>query len=113
MAKLTIDSLKAIKFEPSDSYSKLIVSIENLLIVVLLSVSCKIDLPGITMAYETWKGLSKLWTSSSKERHMPLFRSSTSYEYTLPFSLYPPKTKRNSSLLLKILLMFSEVIVLF
>ena len=50
VAKLTIDSLNAIKFEPSDSYSKLIVSIENLLIVVLLSVSCKIDFPGMTNA---------------------------------------------------------------
>ena len=80
VAKLAIDSLKAITFDPTASYSKLISSMENRLIVVLLSVSCKIVLPGMTKAYETWKGLSKLWTSSSKERQMPLLRSSTSYE---------------------------------
>ena len=112
VAKLAIVSLKVIAFYPCDSCSRLIASMENCLIVVLLSVSCNIFLPGMTKECETWKGLSKLWTSSSNERQMPLLRSSTSYEKTLPFSLYPPKTNRNSSLLLKILLMFSEVTVL-
>ena len=48
VAKLAIVSLKVMEFELS--YSKLICSIENLLIAVLLSVSCKIDLPGMTNA---------------------------------------------------------------
>ena len=79
--------------------------IENFLIIFDSFAKSQIVLSGIGKANET----SKVWSpnfsgSPSKARHMPVCRSSTSFDVTKPSKLVPPKMKMYSCLFLNRLL---------